>query len=52
MDHSFLRGLLGCAVTAPLAGAAYNLKLRLREIKALIFVCSGRLSGSLGRLKQ
>ena len=37
MDRNFLRGLLGDAVNALLAGAAYNLKMRLRELKALIF---------------
>ena len=36
MDRNFLRGLLGDAVNALLAGAAYNLKMRLRELKALI----------------
>ena len=37
MDRNFLRGLLGDAVNALLAGAAYHLKMRLRELKALIF---------------
>ena len=30
MDRNFLRGLLGNAVNALLAGAAYNLKMRFR----------------------
>jgi len=37
MDRNFLLYLLCDAVNALLAGAAYNLKMRLRELKALIF---------------
>jgi IS5 family transposase len=37
LDRNFLSGILGDAVNALLAGAAYNLKMRLRELKASIF---------------
>jgi IS5 family transposase len=36
MNRNFLSGILGDAVNALLAGAAYNIKMRLREIKTLI----------------
>jgi IS5 family transposase len=36
MARNFLRGILGDAVNALLAGAAFNLKMRLNEIKELI----------------
>lgn len=36
MARNFLSGILGDAVNALLAGAAFNLKMRLNEIKELI----------------
>ena len=36
MDRNFLSGTLGDEVNALLAGAAWNMKMRLRELRALI----------------
>jgi hypothetical protein len=36
MDRNFLSGTLGDEVNAMLAGAAWNMKMRLRELRALI----------------
>ena len=37
LDRNFLSGTLGDAFNALVAGAAYNLRIRLREIRALVF---------------
>lgn len=37
LDRNFLSGTLGDAFNALMAGAAYNLRMRLRELRALIF---------------
>jgi IS5 family transposase len=37
LDRNFLSGTLGDAFNALMAGAAYNIRIRLREIRALIF---------------
>lgn len=37
LDRNFLSGTLGDALNALMAGAAYNFRIRLREIRALIF---------------
>lgn len=46
LGRNFLAGVIGDAVNALLAGAAHNTKMRLREIKSLIFSFFSLLSDS------
>jgi len=52
MDRNFLRGLLCVAVNTLLAGATYNLKMRWRELKALIFGQFRTLERFLGETQE
>jgi transposase, IS5 family len=47
LGRNFLAGVIGDAVNALLAGAAHNIKMRLREIKSLIFSFFSMLTDSI-----
>ena len=49
MNRNFLRGVVGDAVNAILAGAAFNLKMRLNEIRVAHFAVLNRMVAALER---